>query len=89
MEFYRVAATAALTVFFLVGCNDETKEFYTTGEPVYTATFVLDFDQDGLAHYPFGPDMDDDNDGLLTRFAGGRDVNDQDPSIGVVGKGNG
>ncbi len=89
MEFYRVAATAALTVFLLVGCNDETEKFYTTGETVYTAKFVLDFDQDGLAHYPFGPDLDDDNDGLLTRFAGGSDVDDQDPAIGRTGKGNG
>ncbi len=89
MGFFRVLAITALTVILLAGCHDETKEFYTTGETVYTAKFVLDFDQDGLAHYPFGPDMDDDNDGLLTRFAGGRDVNDQDPSIGVVGKGNG
>ncbi len=81
---------AILSALFLVSCSEGDTIYNTIYEDqLYTATFVLDFDGDGLAHYPFGPDMDDDDDGLLVRFAGGSDVDDQDPDIGVTGLGNG
>ena len=68
---------------------DSSRIFNTIGQTNYTATFVLDLDGDGMAHYPYGPDMDDDGDGLISRFFGGNDVNDQDASIGSTGMGNG
>lgn len=79
----------SLSLFTACGGDETTVIEGSSGETDYTAEFVLDMDNDGLAHYPFGPDMDDDNDGLLTRLAGGSDVDDQDPSVGKIGKGNG
>lgn len=86
---YKAAAT--FTVLSIAACDKDTTVVQNEIIPdtKFTASFVDDFDKDGLKAYPFGPDMDDDADGFLSRFAGGNDVDDQDASVGRTGKGNG
>lgn len=86
------AAVIALSAVAISSCGGDKKNYYSTVEPTtptYTASFNADFDGDGLKAFPFGPDMDDDNDGFLSRHASGNDVDDQNPDITKTGKGNG